>query len=314
MYGRIAVPIDADSDSELAIPLAVDIARRADCPLDIVTAIGPPASALGTDFGGAATGLDMVFEVREAAAERLHKIVESLAAKGIEAAQEVLDGSAPYALAEYFDKTRTELVVMTTHDRGRLERLLLGSVASEVVRHSHVPSLLVHVKEGKALLPDTIGRILVPLDGSEFGEQVLPHATRLAALMGADVTLLSVLQPVLASVAIAPSPVVAPMAVPAPDDDVDEVQRGTLESALERAAGQLRAQGVDAQTALVDGGQPAKAIVEYAQKHHVDLIAMTTHGRGALKRLVAGSVAQKVLRTSRMPMLMYRPRPASAAG
>jgi nucleotide-binding universal stress UspA family protein len=61
-------------------------------------------------------------------------------------------------------------------------------------------------------------------------------------------------------------------------------------------------------TDVVADGQPARAIVDYAEHHDIDLIAMTTHGRGALKRLVAGSVSEGVIRTSSRPMLVLRPK------
>jgi nucleotide-binding universal stress UspA family protein len=76
------------------------------------------------------------------------------------------------------------------------------------------------------------------------------------------------------------------------------------------AAARLRSMegGLVTHTAAIVDGHPARAIVEYATQHSVDLIAMTTHGRGALKRLVAGSVATSVLRTTDRPMLIFRPR------
>ena len=77
--------------------------------------------------------------------------------------------------------------------------------------------------------------------------------------------------------------------------------------ALERVADTFRGRGLDVRATVVADEQPARAIAAHAAAHDVDLIAMTTHGRGAFGRLVAGGVSEKVLRTARTPMLMYRP-------
>jgi nucleotide-binding universal stress UspA family protein len=309
MYRQIAVPVDATIESLRAVAVAVAIARRAGCPIELMRVAFPPTP--GNELYALATlGSDEQEAMRRQADAELRRTAAEVEAAGVPAAVAVLEGDIAHTLAEHLEKRGADLVVMTTHDRGRLEHVLLGSVAESVVRRVHTPVLLVRVTAGDApaaSAPD-IRRILIPLDGSPFGEEIIPHASVVARLMGAEITLLTVARPVVIAAALAadagaPPSIELPSAIP-----MDDAHRDELESrALEETADKLRRQGLSVHTAVLADGNPARAIVEYARKNNIDLIAMTTHGRGALKRLVAGSVSETVLRTTATLMLMYRP-------
>jgi nucleotide-binding universal stress UspA family protein len=305
MYKLISVPLDQSAESRHALPMAVHIAKRADCPIELVNVAFP--AAVGTELYGAAVlhGQD-IEAMRQMAAEQLRVAAADVERLGVRARSVTLvGGSLPKTLADHLHESNPDLVVMTTHDRSRLEHLLLGSVAESLVRRSHVPVLLLRASGGKPVLeqaPD-IRHVLIALDGSAFAAQIVQHTVKLAKLRGADLSLLSVLEPVLAT-ATAEARVERSGLTHHPDAG----ERPSLDAELlERAAEPLRAQGLAVQTTALVDAQPAKAIVEYATQHGIDLIAMTTHGRGALRRLVAGSVSQDVLRTWRGAMLMYRP-------
>jgi nucleotide-binding universal stress UspA family protein len=163
--------------------------------------------------------------------------------------------------------------------------------------------------------PNTLpryGRILVALDGSELSERVLPHIQALAKEFGARVTLLRV---------IAPSALVTEVpegAVPgarrqegiAPCSDVE---RQEVVSYLTSVAARLQDEGLSVDFAQREG-PAAEVIVEQARDLRADLIAMSTHGRGALARMVLGSVAGEVLRSAPCPVLLVRAhQPAARA-
>jgi nucleotide-binding universal stress UspA family protein len=309
MYRLIVVPLDATTASERALPWATSIAAAADCPVRLVR-VATPAPAVGTELYGAVV-LDAaaVAEMRRESERSLGTLAGQVAATtGLGVTSVVLDGGLPDALVDHVRESGADLVVMTTHDRGRLERLLLGSVAESVVRRLNVPVLLVRADDGApaAERPPALSHLLIPLDGSEFASAVIPHAVTLAALTRAEITLLSVVDPMLAAASEAIGDADALQIAPRATDDVEgEV---VLDSVfLERTARSLRARGLAVRTAVVAERQPARAIVDYAAQHAVDLIAMTTHGRGAVRRLFAGSVADGVLRTAPTPILMYHP-------
>lgn len=312
MYRRIAVPLDATVESRQALRWAVTLARAANCPLDLVHVAFPPV--YGTELYGATVLNDEAVDELERDADRqLRDLAEEIRAIGVDAKSVVLRGQIPAALNQHIQTSGPDLIVMTTHDRGRVERLLLGSVSESVVRRAHAPVLLLRMDEGGAAALNesvAVSRILVPLDGSPFGDAILPHAEQLAQLLGASITLLSVVEPTLATSAVAAgfgAPMGTGLAPRAAADVEADAGRKTRERELGRTAESVRAHDVVVDAAVLADGQPGHTIVKYANDHDIGLIAMTTHGRGALKRLVAGSTSEHVLRSARSPLLMYRP-------
>ena len=307
MYRLILVPLDGTAFSEHALPLATTIATAAGSPLRLVRVAMPPA--LGTELYGAAVldaaGID---EMRRESERYLRVLAgEVAAARSLDVTPVVLAGGLPNALVEYTRESGADLVVMTTHDRGRLERLVLGSVAESVVRAGTVPVLLVRPTEGAPAVdrPPALSHVLIPLDGSALAHEVIPHAVRIAMLLRMEMTLLAVVDPTLA---LASRGAGEESAAHVSRRDVDGgTDLGT--DFLDRTAEPLRAQGLAVYTRVLTDRQPAHAIVTYAKERAVDLIAMTTHGRGAVGRLFAGSVAEEVLHASPTPVLMYRPPP-----
>lgn len=308
MFRRISVPLDGTTESLDALSLAVGIARQAGCPVELVRVAFPTTN--GHELYDATLLGSEITALRRAAGESLQRAAAEVEAQGVASSVVVLQGPIPETLADHFQSSGADLVVMTTHDHGRLERLLLGSVAESVVRHIHAPVLLVHGGESapRPSVAAPIKRILIALDGSPFGDGVIPHAATLARLMGAEITLLTVLQPMLAAVALATETGTSrSIAQPSPADIEHAEGSELMSSVLERTAQSLRQGGATVHAAAITDGNPARAIAEYAREHDIDLIAMTTHGRGALKRLVAGSVSRAVLHGTRTPMLLYRP-------
>lgn len=150
-------------------------------------------------------------------------------------------------------------------------------------------------------------KILVPLDGSAFAEQALPHAQRLAAVTGGEIHLVSVAPLLedqgLAVVDLYPVYVYREYLV----DQAHEMKRvrDELQNYLQQVALRLQAAGHQTQT-VIRFGQPADEIIAYAEETGCDLIAMSTHGRSGLGRWVYGSIADKVLRGSTIPVLLVR--------
>lgn len=147
--------------------------------------------------------------------------------------------------------------------------------------------------------PTGFHRVLVPLDGSEVAEQVLPCVARLSGA-NAEVTLLRAVasaSQLAASAGAAPVPAVMDL-VQISDDGRREAQ-----AYLEGVAAQLRKQGLRSRLVVALGG-PADAIARAAEESAVDVIAMTTHGRGGIERAFFGSVADAVVRGSSRPVFL----------
>lgn len=153
--------------------------------------------------------------------------------------------------------------------------------------------------------------LLIPLDGTEEGEAVLPHAAELAAKLGARVTLLRAIKP-LARAQRETMPTMLPGASPTAVDmgmetarEMTGAEHDAAERYLEGIGADLRARGIDVRSAVAQGA-PAPVIAEYAAANGVDLIAMSSRRRGGLTRALVGSVADEVLRHAGCPLLLLR--------
>jgi nucleotide-binding universal stress UspA family protein len=154
-------------------------------------------------------------------------------------------------------------------------------------------------------------RILVPLDGSALAEQVLPHVEALAEQFRSTVFLLRALTPpgvIIAGSVAGAQPLAAGVVDPTP---IVEAERQEAATYLQAVAARLRQEGLAVEYERPEG--PADEIIaERARSLGADLIAMTTHGRGGLPRLVFGSVADAVLRNAPCPTLLVRASEDSA--
>jgi len=149
-------------------------------------------------------------------------------------------------------------------------------------------------------------KILVCLDGTSVAEQMLPYATEIGRKFEATLVLIQVVQ--------IPSSLAAASAQGAESIIEEEMRRLAHESGtyLEGHAAALRGDGLNAQTVTVEGS-PGDAIVEYAGANDIDLIAIATHGRKNIGRLVFGSVADHVLRHTTIPVLSVTPKEVKAS-
>jgi nucleotide-binding universal stress UspA family protein len=140
-------------------------------------------------------------------------------------------------------------------------------------------------------------RMLIPLDGSELAEAILPFAEQVASPLNAEVILVRVVEAVSAAEAIALAGVVAP--------DTFAVREMEAKRYLHDVERRLSKKGLRARTRIALG-PPAAAILGAVQTSAADLVAMTTHGRSGLGRALFGSVAESVLRASPVPVLVIR--------
>jgi nucleotide-binding universal stress UspA family protein len=216
----------------------------------------------------------------------------------------VLEGPVAESVLEFVIARGIDLVVMTTHGRGAFSRFWLGSVTDELARRLPVPMLLVRpgqAGEAPDKVPD-LRHILIPLDGTAVAEQVLLPATEVGSLTQADYTLLRVVPPATVIGFDAAGVAMGGFTPPAEENLALEAR-----DYLDRVAARLRSQGHPVSTAIAIGQPPALAILAEAQDRGMDLVAMETHGRKGLTRLMLGSVADKVVRGSPLPVLVHRP-------
>jgi nucleotide-binding universal stress UspA family protein len=305
MMRAILVPLDGSAFSECALPTACAMAERAQAALHLVLVHVPAYSSY---IDGAAVLDDQIDAIsREADYAYLQTVQQRLVAEGMPAPSiAVLDGPIAETLGTYATEASTDLIVMTTHGRGGMARFWLGSVADSFVRHSHVPVLLIHPREipdaPTPIPPRPLRKICVALDGSSLAEQMLEPALALGALGDAEYMFVQVID----ALVIVSSPFT-------PEVLQQEYlalhrRQSNAQQYLEALAAPLREQGYRITTQVLIDRQAALAILHTVREQGCDLIALATHGRGGFRRLLLGSVADKVLRGADRPVLLYRPR------
>ena len=197
----------------------------------------------------------------------------------------------------------TDLVVLATHDPGGLIRVRLDDITAALVRW-HAAPILALCPPNAASDPEvqpTFQRMLIPLDGSGLAEQILVPAVALGTAMRAEYTLLYVIEP-------------ASMVSGKPASDTAALDDATLVHAqaeaqdyLDGIALMMRVEGLQVETQVAVARDARTAIRQAVRQHEIDVIALTTHWRGELDRLLVGSVAVQVLHDSHIPVLLYRP-------
>jgi nucleotide-binding universal stress UspA family protein len=305
MYHSLLVPLDGSPFGEQALPLALAIARRAGATIEVVHALAP----LGAIYASLDPRLEAQMRTRGQA--YLDSIVRRLQGTGsVRATAMLLEGMVPEVLESHTAACGADLIVMTTHGRSPLGRFWIGSVADHLLRHLTLPLLLVRPREEAPVDPDPVPRhILLPLDGSTLAEQMIEPAVTLGVLTGADFTLLRVIKQVLPA-AFALEHAGAGVGVQYLLDQIEKTHAELRREAgayLEGVAIQLRARGLKVRTRVAEEEQAALAILHEAAPLGIDLIALQTHGRGGLARLLLGSVADKVVRGATVAVLVQRP-------
>ena len=153
-----------------------------------------------------------------------------------------------------------------------------------------------------------IRRILVPLDGSELAGHILPQVEDLARRLPAEVWFVYVVE--LATAAIAMDSVGVWTGGPLVIYDQLDGEASEAARQLGTLVSEWQERGIAAYTQVL-WGEPALEIIEFARSHDVDLIAMSTHGRSGLDRLILGSVAERVVLEAGVPVLVVRPHEES---
>ncbi|MCC7106470.1 MAG: universal stress protein [Chloroflexi bacterium] len=282
MLNTILLPHDGSALAERAVPFAATLARAPGSKIVLFRAV-PPFSLEPTPEQDLALLAD--------------RLRDSYPDARLEV-EPVLDYASPDSVADcLLDNAREHrvgLIIMSTHGRGGLGRWLYGSIADQVLRQSSVPLLLVSPTTSHPWPEDRPLRVLVPLDGSMLAESALAAAVSLASLAKLELYLLRVVE-------------IATPALARVRSSVDaERELGNAKTYLDGTAQRLRTAGFACKVEARQG-YAATTIDIVAREHGADVIAMATHGRSGLARLVLGSVATRMIHSASVPLLLIRP-------
>ncbi len=327
MFKRILVPLDGSPLSEHAIPVAARIARASGGVVVLLRVVSPRVE-YGYAYGSylvqmpSSTIENMVQVDLADATHYLESAATASDLTGVHTTIEVDSGSAAAMILDTVQAQHINLVVMSSHGDTGLKRWVLGSVAQKVARHASVPVLVLRdwgrQTEGDGPHPyiERPLRVLVPLDGSANAKAALAPAAQLIAALATP-----------GQGAIHLVRIVGPERLHGVQEDVDAITR---EAILHKAKRYLRSitehlrEGIASDLKLAVTWSVAldtdiaHAIIRVAENGEdaegagvfggCDLIAMSTHGRGGLQLWAVGSVTERILRGTRLPLLIVRPQ------
>ncbi len=304
MAKLVLVPLDGSAFSEQAIPVALRLAEKLEAEVQIVHVHVPrnPEVLLSDAQLGIGT-VDLGAwdkERREQSREYVEEKAASLSTEHAEVRAVWLEGRFALALDAHAIGSGADLIVMTSHGHTGFNRFWLGSAADELIRTTRVPTLLMHPSsedDEAPVVEPSFHNILIPLDGSTESTSAIAPAVMLARATGARITLFH---------AVSSDDLIGGPILPVLIRSIDDALDGAREH-LERRAEKLRASGLEVDVAVAHGQLPARAIKEAADDHGADLVAMSTHGYGGVRRLILGSVTDKVLRNCGRPLLIQHP-------
>lgn len=285
MLNRILIPLDGSPLSKRILLHVRRILLRQDAEVTLLR-VCPP------DVPGGLKVLER--EELEEATASTQAVMAELEREGARARCVIRRGDAAEEILAYANEYQPGLIAMSTHGRSGFDRWIWGSVAERVLRRSTHPLLLAnpHALEDEKIPTDRrFARILVPLDGSEPSAAILPIVSEIAHMYESDVTLFYTEPILVASVQYPAVPV-----IPAKEEG---------EKVLAPFRERLAAAGIRAKT-WVAFEPPASGVLRAIELTKADLVAMTTHGRSGFSRWALGSVAEKVVRHSEVPVLVRR--------
>ncbi len=305
MVALIRPEEDPDRASELALPVAESLAERLDADVQLVTVLDLP-SEMTADGGQRllhaadafpddtrlTTLRDQTLAMVADAEAYLQRIAGRFAAG--RARTVVRFGDAGQGLLDVAESLDAPIIVMTSHARRGIKRAVVGSVAFTVVSKATHPVVIVPVAtvHEPSATEYSLHRILVPLDGSPLAESVLDSDLISMLSDHLELHLVQVIEPLTVH-----SGLVA--------NDYYAMARDEATQYLQRITDQLRRQGRKVNW-CIRSGAAGDEIAQVATQIDADAILMATHGRSGLRRIVMGSVAERVLHASSRPLFLIR--------
>ena len=308
MYRKMLVPLDGSGFAEVVLPYAKELAARLDIEVVLLHIVRPEERGFFTPIHRAYIK-ETVDTIRRQARRVQTNSGIPPDTKPIQVYGEMVVGYPDEEIPRYADTGAIDLILIATHGSTGAKHWALGHVAEKILRQSRVPVSLVRAGVPGATPYDRWPQktILAPLDGSELAESVLPHIEALARQRGeaCNVTLIRVCEPPVIPSYYASEFSGVPLnwgqSVQQETDQCQEMSEEYL-SGIEK---RLKDKNISVRSEILTG-RASDEIVGYATKNPFSLIAMTTHGRSGLRRLVYGSVAESVLLGSSNPIFLVR--------
>ncbi len=320
MFQRILVPLDGSFRAEQALPVAARIARFAGGSVVLLKVVSIKVDGRQLDVQDTSFMQTVLHEELGKAKEYLEGVARSDVLLGIKTETETTLGVVAQTILTYAQLHAIDLIVVSSHGLTGFKRWAMGSIAQKIVRHSSVPVLLLH--EGGPQLSQLHAdarhpfRILLPLDGSALAEAALIPAARLVAYLAPPTTGALHLTQVVETPTLESG------------HDVEQSPLDEREKALQKAVtylstvadklsdGIAKAYGLKVTWSAITNEDVAAALIRMAEVGEntgvlevegCDLIAISTHGQSGLEHWMMGSITERVLNGTKLPLLIICP-------
>jgi len=281
---NLAVLLDGSDYAAMALPWAMALSKASDVQITLLSSVKNQTQSQQEQFEALHNERDTY----------LNNVVKQMQEDGFPVGYTIRPGFIAQVTGEFIDEDDIDLVVTSTRGKSGVQNWLTGGVSRKLVHEIDKPIWLVTSSESlNGQLPQ-IKRLLVALDGSIKSEQVLPYARVLGKAFGCEIVLMSV-------------PAVPRVQNYRAAADVVETIRGkavsNMQKFLEAVARSLREEGLSVRT-IVSGSMPARTIVDTAQNEDSDMIMITSRGRGSFDYFMVGSVAQRIVENTEVPVFI----------
>ena len=293
MFKRLIIPLDGSRLSEAVLPTAIFLAQKLNASVTLVHVIerNAPKQVHGEPHLSEIAEAEAYFEtVRSRFPAEIHVDTH---------VHPVAIADVGQSIVEHAHEFESDLVMMCTHGRSGLRKMLFGSIAQQVVA-ARVPVLLVHPQQGVAAPVPSGGRFLIPLDGTEVREAGLPAARELAHCCGASLQLLMVV-PTLHTLSGVES--TSRILLPATTKEMLAQETEDAKNYLHQWIVRLRGKGAEV-SARIRRGDATESIIEEAESLDASLIVMGTSARAGMDAFWSGSVAPKISERTHLPVLL----------
>jgi nucleotide-binding universal stress UspA family protein len=285
MYDTLVVGYDDSPSSKAALIEASNLAKKHGGRVILVHAVFFDTE----EFGIAPEQLEKRLKIGEKACIQSKDMVSS--EFGIEVQSLLCEGDPPDVILDVAQGKQADLIVLGTHGRKGLNKLLMGSVTSRII--ADAPTDVLVVKKPCIECSGEYKSILVPFDGSDFSKRALNRACRLAQNDNAEVTVLYV--------------------IPRYEEMIDFFKTASIRMSLYKEAARITAsakglaslQGIMVKTGIAEG-HAADKIIEAARKMVNGLIVMGSHGYRGMNKAIMGSTAERVILDATCPILAVR--------
>lgn len=303
---KILMPTDFSDCAQAALAHALFLAEQLEAELHLLHVIVLPQHDPLNPAYYVLDDEELYERLRQSAATAMRQLIDAQKDRRIKIVEALRRGiaAAPEIVA-HAEKNAIDLIVLGAHGRRGLRRLLLGSVAEEVVRTTPCPVLTLRGTT-RVAAPRDVGKIVVPIDFSPASRQALLAAKELAALYGSQLHLLHVVETPIYPQYYEPL-------YPAAQEYAFPQLAVSVEEGLARFERETAGPETKCHFQVLEGNAP-ETIADYAHRSGAYLIVIATHGLRGLERFLLGSVTEKVVRLAECPVLTLKAAPETAAG